>query len=112
MRASIIRRLERLERTAPKPCGSRFIFMPAGCDVGAFMARAHARFPGSEILAVEAFEGDLRDDATAARALTDAIVSHVRPVSSSTGKRAAAPSLETARRIAFAAALMRREALT
>ena len=112
MSATIIRRLERAERAIPAgPPRNCFIFMPAGCDEAAFMARAQARSPGSEILAVETFEGDLRDDAAAARVFFDAITRHHRNRPSEAGDLPSMSDLEIARRIAFAAAMMRRETL-
>lgn len=112
MSATIIRRLERAERAIPAahPC-RRFVFMPAGCDEAAFVVRAQARSPGAEILAVETFEGDLRDDATAALVLVDAITRHPCNRSFEAGDLPPMSDLEIARRIAFAAAMMRRETL-
>lgn len=112
MSATIIRRLERAERAIPVgPPRSRFVFMPPGCDEAGFVSRAQARSPGAEILAVETFEGDLRDDTTAARVFFDAITRHPRNRPSEAGDLPSMSDLEIARRIAFAAAMMRRETL-
>lgn len=110
MQATILRRIEAAEGSAPPDRALRTVFMLPGTDEARFLADMEARHPGADLCAIETRPSDLADDASAAHALVTGIAGR------RTGEtpRAAVRTeldLETARRLAFIGARARREAL-
>lgn len=110
MRATIMRRIEAAERSAPAARTSRTVFMLAGADEARFLADMEARHPTCDLCVIEALPADLADDASAAHALLAGIAA------GSAGKAVRAEAggtfgLDAARRLAFVSAQARREAI-
>ena len=108
MRAAIIRRIEAAEQAMPIQTDSRIVFMPKGTDEAAFLAAIEAQHATAKIHVVEVRPSEMASDAAAAHALIDALGGLPTP----DRKHSEAPQrfdLDTARRLAFAAARAIRE---
>lgn len=110
MRATILRRIEAVERVAPPDRALRTVFMLAGTDEARFLADMEARHPGADLCVIEALPSDLADDASAAHALVTGLAGR-RTGETPRAKVRTRIDPETARRLAFTAARARREAL-